>query len=191
MGGMRSRRNPQVIVTLSGESPKKESLHQPNLLDESRWKPNRLAILILSLDSWDYKGAKIGDSCELDNGKVGKLCGDQKITRECYYVNLKSLRNGERTPPSKTSQPDKVGKKATIEMYGLTMNQLVYFENQIKLIPPGVPTEDDSAFVSHRCIMFPLPILINFPHHLYHVVVSNLGFPKSLPFQLITAIRRF
>ena len=51
----------------------------------------------------------------MENGKVGKLYGDQQTIRECYYVNLKSLRNGERTPPGKTSQPDKAGKKATIE----------------------------------------------------------------------------
>jgi len=28
---------------------------------------------------------------ELDDGKMGKLYGDQKKVRECYYVSLKSV----------------------------------------------------------------------------------------------------
>jgi len=28
---------------------------------------------------------------ELDDGRVGKLFGDQRMARECYYVSLKSL----------------------------------------------------------------------------------------------------
>jgi len=34
---------------------------------------------------------------ELDDGRVEKLFGDQRMARECYYVNLKALERGEET----------------------------------------------------------------------------------------------
>ena len=40
---------------------------------------------------------------ELDDGKVGKLYGDQKIVRECYYGSLKSLGRKEEPPLSEAS----------------------------------------------------------------------------------------
>jgi len=36
---------------------------------------------------------------ELDDEGVGKLYGDQKMARECYYVSLKSLERNEEPPP--------------------------------------------------------------------------------------------
>ena len=52
---------------------------------------------------------------ELDDGKVGKLYGDQKIASECYYGSLKSLSRKERPLPSKTSPQNKSRKKVSIE----------------------------------------------------------------------------
>ncbi|KAJ8438067.1 hypothetical protein Cgig2_025472 [Carnegiea gigantea] len=52
---------------------------------------------------------------ELDNGKVGKLYEDQKMTRECYYVSLKSLRRKEEPPSGEVSRPPKIGKKSATE----------------------------------------------------------------------------
>ena len=46
---------------------------------------------------------------ELDDGKVGKLYGEQKMTREYYYVSLKSSGRKEEPPIGETSRPNKTG----------------------------------------------------------------------------------
>jgi len=43
---------------------------------------------------------------ELDDGKVGKLYGDQKMAHECYYVSLKSL--GRKYQTSRLKRPGQV-----------------------------------------------------------------------------------
>jgi len=44
---------------------------------------------------------------ELDDEKVGKLYGDQKMARECYYVSLKSLGRKEEPHIGEMSRPNK------------------------------------------------------------------------------------
>jgi len=52
---------------------------------------------------------------ELDNRKVGKLNGDEKVVRECYYVSLKSLGRKEEIPICEMSRSNKAGKKVETE----------------------------------------------------------------------------
>jgi len=53
---------------------------------------------------------------ELDDGRVGKLCfGDQRMTRECYYVSLKSLGRKDEASPAESSRPNKLGKTGVPE----------------------------------------------------------------------------
>jgi len=47
---------------------------------------------------------------EMDDGRVGKLLGDRRMARECYYVSLKSLGRKDEAPPAESSQPSKLGK---------------------------------------------------------------------------------
>jgi len=48
---------------------------------------------------------------ELEDGRVGKLFGDQRMARECYYVSLKSLGRKEEAPVTEVSRPSKSAKK--------------------------------------------------------------------------------
>ena len=53
---------------------------------------------------------------ELDDGRVGKLSGDQRMARKCYYVNLKSIGRKDETPLADSSQPCKLVKKGAPEV---------------------------------------------------------------------------
>ncbi|KAJ8439076.1 LOW QUALITY PROTEIN: hypothetical protein Cgig2_018470 [Carnegiea gigantea] len=52
---------------------------------------------------------------ELNDQKVGKLYGEQKMARECYYVSLKSFGRKEEPPIGEMSEPNKTGKRVAIE----------------------------------------------------------------------------
>ena len=52
---------------------------------------------------------------ELDNGGVGKLFGDQKMARECYYVSLKSLGRKEEASVAELPRPSKSARKGDPE----------------------------------------------------------------------------
>ena len=52
---------------------------------------------------------------ELDDRGVGKLFGDQRMARECYYVSLKSLGRKEEAPVTELSGPSKSAKKGDPE----------------------------------------------------------------------------
>ena len=52
---------------------------------------------------------------ELDDGRVGKLFGDQRMARECYYVSLKSLGIRDELPFAESSRPSKSIKKGEPE----------------------------------------------------------------------------
>jgi len=52
---------------------------------------------------------------ELDDRGVGKLFGDQRMARECYYVSLKSLGRKEEAPVTEVSRPSKSAKKGDPE----------------------------------------------------------------------------
>jgi len=47
---------------------------------------------------------------ELDGDRIGKLFEDQRMARECYYVNLKSLGRKDEASPAESSRPSKLGK---------------------------------------------------------------------------------
>ncbi|KAJ8421189.1 hypothetical protein Cgig2_030946 [Carnegiea gigantea] len=52
---------------------------------------------------------------ELNDDKVERLYGDQKMVKECYYVNLKSLSEKNRTHQVQPSRLKKQRKNATTE----------------------------------------------------------------------------
>jgi len=52
---------------------------------------------------------------ELDDGRVRKLFGDQRMACECYYVSLKSLGRKEETALAESSRPYKLVKKGDSE----------------------------------------------------------------------------
>jgi len=52
---------------------------------------------------------------ELDNGRVGKLFGDQRMAHECYYVSLKSLRRKDEASLAESSRASKLGKTGVPE----------------------------------------------------------------------------
>jgi len=47
---------------------------------------------------------------ELDDGRVGKLFGDQRMPHECYYVSLKLSGRKDQAPPAESLWPSKLGK---------------------------------------------------------------------------------
>jgi len=53
---------------------------------------------------------------ELDDGRVKKLFGDQRMARECYYVSLKSLAVRDELPLAESSRPSKSIKKGEPEV---------------------------------------------------------------------------
>jgi len=52
---------------------------------------------------------------ELDDGRIGKLLGDQRMAWKCYYVSLKSLGRRDEASPAELSRPSKLGKIGALE----------------------------------------------------------------------------
>jgi len=52
---------------------------------------------------------------ELDDGRIGKLFGDQRMARECYYVILKMLGRREETTLAEPPRPCKSLRKVDSE----------------------------------------------------------------------------
>jgi len=52
---------------------------------------------------------------ELDDSRVGKLYGDQKMARECDCVSLKSLATKDETPPLKRTGQVNLTKKGLLK----------------------------------------------------------------------------
>jgi len=52
---------------------------------------------------------------EIDHGQAGKLFGDQRMARECYYISLKLLGVRDELPLAESSRPSKSIKKGEPE----------------------------------------------------------------------------
>ncbi|KAJ8432497.1 hypothetical protein Cgig2_003574 [Carnegiea gigantea] len=113
MGSGTSRVSPwnQKTTYLMGDKDNLQTLETNIVVVRSQWgyniilgRPTLNAIIVM------VAGYLLLIQFELDDKKVGKLYGDQKMARKCYYVSLKSLGWKEEPRTGRMSQPSKVGK---------------------------------------------------------------------------------
>ena len=59
------------------------------------------------------------------------------------------------------------------------MNQLVSFENEVEVILPWVPTEDNPTSLCPGGIVLPFPVCVYFAHHMLDICLFDLGLQKA------------